>query len=257
MNSDVKLHFLEKEQEITVAEAQWQHWNTHQWSDFLQRPRPHFGLILILEGRMDYSWEGGGLTLTAGDLGYLPKGCCYDVRFRTDLGKVESMLVNFQAEPAAPAAPARLAKNCLSYRSVFEPLIEAYEQNQPFALKGQFYLLLHLLSSGQNRAQNLLLEQATALLEQDLPMKEIAQRCNISESSLRRLFTKQCEMSPVAYRTRLKLQKACRLLVTTDQTVDEIAAALNFYDEAYFCKVFTKNLALSPTQYRKEHQMIL
>lgn len=46
-------------------------------------------------------------------------------------------------------------------------------------------------------------------------------------------------------------------MVTTDQTVDEIAAALNFYDEAYFCKVFTKNLALSPTQYRKEHQMIL
>ncbi len=257
MNSGVKLHFLKNQPHWTVTEARWQHWNTRRWSEFIHRPRPRFGMILLLEGQIDYFWEGERLTLREGDLGFLPKGCCYDVHFRTDLGKVESITVNFQAEISAPKAPFCVSNQCLSLRPFFENLVVAFEQQEPLALKGHFYLLLHHLLQEQKSKTDRLFEQACSLLEKDCPMEQIAKHCNISTSSLRRLFQKHTHRSPIQYRTDLKLQKACRLLTSTDQTIAEIADQLNFYDEAYFCKVFYKKMNASPALYRKEHQIIL
>ena len=87
-------------------------------------------------------------------------------------------------------------------------------------------------------------------------MGEIARRCNISESGLRRLFAKQFGMGPVAYRTALKLKSACRLLLSTDRTVGEIAVQLGFFDESYFCKVFLREMGCTPGQYRLQYQSL-
>ena len=40
-------------------------------------------------------------------------------------------------------------------------------------------------------------------------------------------------------------------LVDIDASVEEIADKLNFYDTAYFCKVFKKNTGCSPKGYVK------
>ncbi|MBQ7934954.1 MAG: helix-turn-helix transcriptional regulator, partial [Clostridia bacterium] len=123
--------------------------------------------------------------------------------------------------------------------------------------KSRLYLLIHQILQSQKEQKDTLLDQIILLLEQELPIGEIAYQCSISESGLRRLFAKQFGISPVVYRTQLKIQKACRMLISTDLTIGEIADTLNFFDEAYFCKVFRKQTGLSPTCYRNEHQIIL
>jgi AraC-like DNA-binding protein len=49
---------------------------------------------------------------------------------------------------------------------------------------------------------------------------------------------------------RLKIQRACFLLDTTDQSVKAIAADLGFDDPLYFSRCFRRVHDSSPTQYR-------
>ncbi len=252
----VILHFLKNIEDFTLLEAHEQQWIVSRWNSFMETPRPHWGFLLVLEGQVDYTWQGGGLTLTAGQLAFLPKGCCYDVHVRTDLGQTKSFILNFETPGQFAALPTCISRHGFLTADLFFKIGDTFEKEQYFAAKGHFLLLLqHLLE--QKVRSNTTFEQATRLLEQELSMEEIARRCNLSQSSLRRLFARQTGDSPVQYRTKLKLQKACRLLSTTDQTVQQIAEETGFYDEAYFCKVFMKQMGLSPVRYRNKHQIIL
>ena len=258
MKGSVILHFFNKELNLTAIDAKRQLWKVNRWGGFIHRPRPQWGLILVLEGQLDYLWSNGSLSLSPGDLAFLPKGCRYDVRFRTERSRVESLIVNFQTDDTFKPMPLLLASNCtLLYKELFEQIIDAYDRSQPHLLKSRLYLLIHQILQSQKGQEEALLDQAILLLEQELPIGEIAYQCRISESGLRRLFAKQFGVSPVAYRTQLKIQKACRLLISTDLTIGEIADTLNFFDEAYFCKIFRKQTGLSPTCYRNENQIIL
>ena len=46
------------------------------------------------------------------------------------------------------------------------------------------------------------------------------------------------------------IQEAQRLLVYTGNSIKQIAYALGFADETYFCRVFRKHTALSPREFR-------
>jgi AraC-like DNA-binding protein len=48
----------------------------------------------------------------------------------------------------------------------------------------------------------------------------------------------------------MKMEAACRLLDTTDHSVQRVAAALSFEDPLYFSRVFRKVIGCSPQQYR-------
>jgi len=81
---------------------------------------------------------------------------------------------------------------------------------------------------------------------------EMAKRLNVSVSGLCRLFLSATGKSPVAYGKHVRMQKACRLLLETDQPVKAIAAALGYVDQLYFSKRFNKAMGMSPRAYRKQ-----
>ena len=62
-------------------------------------------------------------------------------------------------------------------------------------------------------------------------------------------------MSPTQFRLKEKFNKAKYLLESTDMSVVEISDRLNFYDAAYFCKMFHKQTGLSPKQYRQKKKL--
>ncbi|MCB0166075.1 MAG: helix-turn-helix transcriptional regulator, partial [Anaerolineae bacterium] len=67
-----------------------------------------------------------------------------------------------------------------------------------------------------------------------------------------RVFKKKTGYAPIDYFIRLKIQKACELLETTDQQVSEIGHSLGYPDIYYFSRLFKKVVGLSPRQYRAE-----
>lgn len=63
-------------------------------------------------------------------------------------------------------------------------------------------------------------------------------------------FRSRTGMSPHRYMQELKLASARTALETTNASVKEIAAALQFYDEFQFSKLFKQRFGLSPRAYR-------
>ncbi|MFD2878690.1 helix-turn-helix domain-containing protein [Paenibacillus rhizoplanae] len=55
----------------------------------------------------------------------------------------------------------------------------------------------------------------------------------------------------VDYLTARRLKQACRLLETTDLTVERIGRTVGFPNSSYFNQLFKRVLGLSPLQYRK------
>ena len=83
-------------------------------------------------------------------------------------------------------------------------------------------------------------------------LDELAAEANLSPSHFARTFKKKTGYAPIDYFIRLKIQKACELLETTDQQVGEIGHGLGYPDLYYFSRLFKKVVGLSPRQYRAE-----
>ena len=81
-------------------------------------------------------------------------------------------------------------------------------------------------------------------VETNLTLKDLAEYFKYSESHFSTLFQKETGTSPINYFTRLKIQKACQY--------NEIAMRLGFEEQAYFSRVFTKVMGISPSSYRKK-----
>lgn len=81
---------------------------------------------------------------------------------------------------------------------------------------------------------------------------EMADFCGLSNDHFRRIFKKRAGMLPKAYIDRLKLMKASELLVSTNQSVDEIARRLAYVDPYHFSRRFKQVIGFSPTNYRRE-----
>ncbi|MBQ9783783.1 MAG: helix-turn-helix transcriptional regulator [Clostridia bacterium] len=243
------------EAEPVPTKALKQHWNQKSFS-YQERPRPDYGLMLLLHGEIEFATWERSVQAKAGDLVFLPKQGYYEARF---LGAVENYLVNFDApvDPTLWNTPTVLLEHApASYPERFRQCVEERysAEHTELRAKGLLYLLLDELLRPiptEPIAEEQLLAEAQALLKQegDLPIREIARACCISESGLRRLFRKHLALSPTQYRIEQKLSRAAYLLDSTDLSVGELAARLNFFDAAYFCKVFRRRFGMTPRQY--------
>jgi transcriptional regulator GlxA family with amidase domain len=85
--------------------------------------------------------------------------------------------------------------------------------------------------------------KAITLLDdyRNLSIAEIADKCAVSETYLRKSFKKYLNISPNEYRIKTRIEKAKNLLLNSEMSVKEITYLLGFYDEAYFYKIFKSN----------------
>lgn len=82
---------------------------------------------------------------------------------------------------------------------------------------------------------------------------EYAKRLGLSPKSITKHFQKLGIKTPSDFiKTRILLE-AKRLLIYTDKSVKEIAFELGYNDPAYFSRFFTKAIAKSPLQFKKEY----
>jgi AraC family transcriptional regulator of arabinose operon len=87
-------------------------------------------------------------------------------------------------------------------------------------------------------------------ITQKCTLDDFAAQACLSRSYFSRQFRKRTGYSPVNYFIRLKVQRACELLETTQTTVRDIAKSLGYDDQYYFSRVFKRIVGSSPTQYR-------
>lgn len=85
---------------------------------------------------------------------------------------------------------------------------------------------------------------------QNLDVTFLCRELAISRTQLHRKVKALTDLSTTELVKKIKLEKARELLKKTDLTISEIAYDTGFSSPSYFSKMFTKEYAISPTQFR-------
>ena len=99
-----------------------------------------------------------------------------------------------------------------------------------------------------------LVKQAIAYLHQNYtrPVSrwEIAEAVGVSEDYLSRVFNRELNLSPWDYLNRYRVLQSKQLLLNTTETIGAVARQVGFRDQAYFSRVFSKQVGVSPQEFR-------
>ena len=87
-------------------------------------------------------------------------------------------------------------------------------------------------------------------INKNLTITDFANLCGISESYLKKIFTKYSGSGPAKYFLRLKISRACTMLLN-GATVAQVSKHLEFANQQYFSTVFKRETGYSPTVYKK------
>lgn len=89
---------------------------------------------------------------------------------------------------------------------------------------------------------------------QKIALAQIAEAGHVCESKCCRLFNRYVHKTPNAYLSQFRLGKAAELLVSTDDSITEIAFACGFSGASYFAEAFRKCFGITPKEYRENNR---
>lgn len=87
--------------------------------------------------------------------------------------------------------------------------------------------------------------------DQPVQVSELARAANLSVSHFSTLFAAETGASFVEYVRSLRMARARELLVTTDDTITDIARRVGYPDPFYFARIFRRVNGSTPTDYRR------
>ncbi len=99
------------------------------------------------------------------------------------------------------------------------------------------------------------IKQALEFIEssytQPLSLKELAASAQMSPKYFCQFFQDMIHRTPIDYLNYYRIEQACHLLSTGNQTITEVAYNTGFNDLSYFIKTFKKYKGITPKQYGK------
>lgn len=102
-------------------------------------------------------------------------------------------------------------------------------------------------------------QQINLHFSRPITVSQLASQVHLSPRTLQRRFSQITGYSPNEYLQRLRIQKACDLLETTQYSFDQIAHLVGYQDNAACRKTFIKIMGLAPRAFRQRfmHSSVL
>ncbi|MFN7101339.1 MAG: helix-turn-helix domain-containing protein [Pseudorhizobium sp.] len=94
-------------------------------------------------------------------------------------------------------------------------------------------------------------ELMRARLSEDISLDELAAEAHLSPFHFARMFKQSVGVPPRVYLTRLRMEKACKLLEDTDLAITDIAQEVGYSSNQVLARVFLKHQGVSPSDYRR------
>ncbi len=151
------------------------------------------------------------------------------------------------------------------------PLFEAMLADGGTERVGQFFRLLSLLQSSEYRQLasdgfrprpevyageplNHVLDHIACNLYEDLTQTDLAQLSGYTPTAFSRAFRAHTGLTFVRYVNRLRIDRACELLMSSDEGVADICYQVGFNNLSNFNRHFMALKGMSPSLFRREHR---
>jgi AraC family transcriptional regulator len=92
---------------------------------------------------------------------------------------------------------------------------------------------------------------AASHLDEDLSLRALAGQAGLSAFHLHRLFSAAARETPKQFALRLRLGRAAAMLLTTGDSVLEVALSCGFQSHETFCRAFRRRFGTTPSAYRE------
>lgn len=83
------------------------------------------------------------------------------------------------------------------------------------------------------------------------PVASMAKVSGLAERTFKRRFRQATGMAPLEYTHALRIEEAKQMLESGDAPVEAVANEVGYEDAGYFSRLFRRNVALTPAQYRR------
>lgn len=94
-------------------------------------------------------------------------------------------------------------------------------------------------------------EHLEAHYAEPLEIPKLAALAAMSVSRFERKFKQVFQLTPQQYLIQLRIHRACRQLVETQDTISGVAQDSGFYDHSHFTRQFTRTMGCTPKAYRR------
>jgi AraC-like DNA-binding protein len=177
-------------------------------------------------------------------------------------GQLDKITINFKPLGLNPFLTSSLSEAAPHFSQIFiqwqtdkryAVFIEAFYATPDNAERVRL-LENYLLSRYQPLKENDLLQKSLDLLtdfDQAYSMGDIADSLSLTIRSFNRLFYKHMSMSPATFRKIARFRHSMKNKLFSDQfkTLTEIGYKSNFYDQAYFIKMYRKLTGDNPSRF--------
>src|ERR1700730_2399748 len=92
---------------------------------------------------------------------------------------------------------------------------------------------------------------AAAHLDEDLSLEALAREAGLSAFHLHREISTPAGETPKEYTMRLRVGRAAVMLLTSDDSVLDVALACGFQSHEVFCRTFRRRFGITPSAYRE------
>ena len=92
-------------------------------------------------------------------------------------------------------------------------------------------------------------------LRQHIPVRQIAERFSVSETSLKNYFRGVYGQNISTWLREIRMNEAARLLSATKRPIAEISEQVGYSNQGKFAAVFKKQFGLSPLEYRRSKNL--
>ncbi|WP_241053298.1 AraC family transcriptional regulator [Achromobacter xylosoxidans] len=95
------------------------------------------------------------------------------------------------------------------------------------------------------------LDYCQAHLGDKIGLEDLARLCGLSRYQFLRRFALSVGLTPHAWLTRLRLERACATLARAPASIAQVAAEVGFYDQSHFNRAFRSAYGVPPSAYRR------
>ena len=219
--------------------------------------KAHYVISLRLKGKSSFLYGGNRLTVSEGEVLYIPFGSNYSQKSEGE----EIICIHLDALSPMPKKLMKMIpddphKVCSLFQRSYQLFHDKRENYEYLCMSLLYEILsyLHLCDENSNISafENTLLYLKTHVCDTNLTIHGLCSAHGISRTYFNKLFKEHFGITPTEYINCERIKKAKYLLLTGSYLNEEISSLCGFNDVKYFYVIFKKITGMTTKEFRQK-----